>query len=375
MFSSDDLGNLIEDRTKSLVREVSALSPKYVRTHDHDIIASEIVARHIPRVPELLMKSSTTIRNTTNIPLPEEDYKFISQFGQPPTSMTCLHIAHRIRFRGDWQFFTSKPPLASGDPPIGFLKGNYAGCVFEILEKDRVYRRYGLHHDYAIQRIDQEIEAIGGYVSWINAVQDFLSWHREGLYIIHKTMNNTAKRSLLAQTIGVSPSRWVDGNITPLINRLISRISGVVSMQPKSLSRPPVVREFDFFMSYARGDYTIVKQLVDALIVKGARVWWDDIQIKIGNRLTVKLDEGFRKSKHGLIIVSPRFVERNWTQAELRAFENRLINGDENVLLPVLLEMSHLEFAQHFPLLADVVSTTFKGDIEALAKELMDTLR
>lgn len=132
----------------------------------------------------------------------------------------------------------------------------------------------------------------------------------------------------------------------------------------------PAEHRFDCFVSYASEDRPMVKLLVEALAAQRIDVWWDRGQITLGDRLTKKIDEGLSRSRYGLFIVSPSFVAKRWTETELRALLNRAISSGRKVILPVLVDMDHNKFANTYPLLADIVSTTFDGDMAALVDEI-----
>jgi hypothetical protein len=136
----------------------------------------------------------------------------------------------------------------------------------------------------------------------------------------------------------------------------------------------PAAPQFHFFVSYAGEDRPMVKELVKSLTSQDQTVWWDKGQIKLGDRLTAKIEEGLRLSRYGLVIVSPHFVAKRWPEAEIRAFAHRAINTGQKVILPVLYDLTHEQFAATYPLLADIVSTTFTGDYDTLVNEIVEAV-
>jgi hypothetical protein len=127
---------------------------------------------------------------------------------------------------------------------------------------------------------------------------------------------------------------------------------------------------YDCFISYAGEDRTLVEGIVSALKQVSINVWWDKGQIRLGDRLTQKIDDGLSQSRYGLIIVSQAFMGKRWPESELRALANRAIKSGHRVILPILVGMDHDAFAGKYPLLADIVSTTFSGDLKALVAEI-----
>lgn len=145
---------------------------------------------------------------------------------------------------------------------------------------------------------------------------------------------------------------------------------------------PPVQEEasapmstFDCFVSYAGEDRATVTSLVDALTARGVRVWWDKGQIKLGDSLMKKIEEGLSYSRYGLVMVSPYFIAKKWPESELRALHARAVSSNRKVLLPILIGMDHEQFSKTYPLLADIVTTTFASDVNALVAEIGDAMR
>ncbi|WPR70423.1 TIR domain-containing protein [Flavobacterium sp. NG2] len=112
-------------------------------------------------------------------------------------------------------------------------------------------------------------------------------------------------------------------------------------------------KEFDFFISHA-SEYKdeIVQDLADALKDNGFEVWYDKFELKIGDSLRKKIDNGLLKSRFGIVIISPSFVKKNWTEYELNGMVAREMNGHK-VILPIWHKISKDEVLKFSPSLAD----------------------
>lgn len=112
-------------------------------------------------------------------------------------------------------------------------------------------------------------------------------------------------------------------------------------------------KEFDFFISHASEDKDdIVRDLADSLKENGFEVWYDEFELKIGDSLRKKIDNGLSKSKFGIVIISPSFVKKNWTEYELNGMVAREMNGHK-VILPIWHKISKDEVLKFSPTLAD----------------------
>lgn len=102
------------------------------------------------------------------------------------------------------------------------------------------------------------------------------------------------------------------------INKLIRR----------SPSRQEVVhmdeKEYDFFISHASEDKAeIATPLYQALEARGAHVWYDDFEVHVGDSLRRSIDRGVAGSKYGILILSPNYIKKYWTEKEFNAFSPR----------------------------------------------------
>jgi TIR domain len=78
-------------------------------------------------------------------------------------------------------------------------------------------------------------------------------------------------------------------------------------------------------------------------------VRFDEYELVVGDSLRRKIEEGLRISRHGLVILSHAFFEKNWPQQELAA-----LTALQKKILPVWHELSVEQIKAYSPLLADV---------------------
>ena len=114
-----------------------------------------------------------------------------------------------------------------------------------------------------------------------------------------------------------------------------------------------VVKQYDFFISHASEDKDdIVRSLAGSLKENGFSVWYDEFELKIGDSLRKKIDAGLINSRYGIVIISPSFVKKNWTEYELNGMVAREMNGHK-VILPIWHKISKDEVLKFSPTLAD----------------------
>jgi len=78
----------------------------------------------------------------------------------------------------------------------------------------------------------------------------------------------------------------------------------------------------------------------------------DKVELKIGDSLRKKIDYGLSNANYGIVIISPSFVKKNWTEYELNGIVAREMNGHK-VILPIWHKISKDEVLKFSPTLAD----------------------
>ena len=99
-------------------------------------------------------------------------------------------------------------------------------------------------------------------------------------------------------------------------------------------SVPSGTGEYDVFISHASDDQDFAAPLASALSDAGLEVWYDEYELSLGDSLRQKIDTGLACSRFGIVIISPDFLLKNWTQYELDGLQARQMTGDR-VILPI----------------------------------------
>ena len=134
-------------------------------------------------------------------------------------------------------------------------------------------------------------------------------------------------------------------------------------------------KEFDVFISHASEDKdSVVRPLAVALKAKGLNVWYDEFELKIGDSLRRKIDQGLSKSRFGIVVISRSFIKKGWTNYELDGLMTKAISGQQ-VLLPIWHDITKQEVIDYSPSLADKVArNTSQETVEEIANEISDMI-
>jgi len=144
-------------------------------------------------------------------------------------------------------------------------------------------------------------------------------------------------------------------------------------------NRPPSTAQsneiHDVFISHASEDKDdFVRSLANSLISHGLNVWYDEMTLRIGDSLRQKIDKGLANSRVGLVVLSPAFISKGWTNYELDGIVTRAISG-EQILLPIWHNITKQEVVDFSPSLADKVArSTATHTIDEIAHEIAELL-
>lgn len=100
-------------------------------------------------------------------------------------------------------------------------------------------------------------------------------------------------------------------------------------------SPPASPKRWDVFVSYAHEDQPWVRVLAENLHQLGLEVFYDEWEVDYGDAVTRRLDEGLRRSRNGVLVISPTAVSRPWVLEEYAALLAGAVQRGQR-LIPVL---------------------------------------
>ncbi len=135
-------------------------------------------------------------------------------------------------------------------------------------------------------------------------------------------------------------------------------------------------RDFDVFISHATEDKdAIVRPLAHALRTAGLTVWYDEFELRIGDSLRRRIDEGIARSRFGIVVLSNSFFAKGWPQYELDGLVTMAVSGRQ-VMLPLWHNVSKDEVVAQSPSLADKVALrTADHSIDEIAAEVAGVVK
>ncbi len=126
---------------------------------------------------------------------------------------------------------------------------------------------------------------------------------------------------------------------------------------------------YDVFISYASEDKpSFVDPLVTELQNSGIRVWYDSLEMQWGKSLREQIDNGIKRSKFAILVLSKNFFAKQWPQRELDGIlAKETVTGATP--LPIWHEIQYEEVYNFSPTLAGLYSlSTDKLSIQDICK-------
>lgn len=77
---------------------------------------------------------------------------------------------------------------------------------------------------------------------------------------------------------------------------------------------------FDVFLSHSAKDKTVVREMAERLRGDGLKVWFDEWQIKPGDNIPHKIDDGMDRSRVLVFCMSTAAFAADWPQLESHTF-------------------------------------------------------
>ncbi len=94
----------------------------------------------------------------------------------------------------------------------------------------------------------------------------------------------------------------------------------------------------DVFLSHSAKDKAVVRELAERLRADGLRAWFDEWEIKPGDSIPAKIEEGLEHSRVLVLCMSAHAFASEWARLESGTFRFRDPLNKERRFIPVRLD-------------------------------------
>lgn len=262
--------------------------------------------------------------------------------------------------------------LAKKDPETidtgnfdAFYKDRYTSDSHDLLRQEIAA--------YILRRYDHDFESPFTVVEVVTAIQSGSSRIVRELHFLHKHemisfawaphiwSQKSNEEEWLIEVFAVSKENYDN------LQRL--RQEGDYSPYRPSSSERNV--EWDFFICHASEDKdSVVLPLSKELQRHDAKVWLDQASLTLGDSLSRKIDDGLKRSRFGIVVLSPSFFGKHWPERELSGLVQKEIGGAK-VILPIWHNVGHEDIVEYSPTLADRLAVSTRTGIKNVADEIL----
>ena len=123
------------------------------------------------------------------------------------------------------------------------------------------------------------------------------------------------------------------------------------------------------FISYASEDGPDFAEPLAKELGSDYDVWFAPYELKVGDSLLAKINDGLRSCDYGVVILSHHFFAKKWPAAELSGLF-ALEEPSKKVILPVWRGLSEEDVKRYSPILADRKAADGSSGVEAVAAAL-----
>lgn len=135
----------------------------------------------------------------------------------------------------------------------------------------------------------------------------------------------------------------------------------------------PKKEGYDAFICHASEDKDVVRTIVYYLEKENCKVWFDEIELTVGDSLRQEIDRGLAIANYGIVVLSKAFFAKKWTQYVLDGLVSRQMEG-RKVILPVWHGITKSDVLEYSPSLADKVAVMSDENPRTIAYRLIEAM-
>ena len=133
--------------------------------------------------------------------------------------------------------------------------------------------------------------------------------------------------------------------------------------------------QYDVFICHASEDKkSFVGPLAAVLEKERVKVWYDDFSIKMGDSIRREIDKGLSESRFGVVVLSPGFFAKKWTNYELDGLLEKENVDEGKVILPIWHNVTYKDVASYSLPLANRHAAKSKDGLPRIVEEILEVL-
>lgn len=367
LFSKGDLNATLRGHFSKVQDRVDAIPEADLFREDEAVLVERVQTDFVV-VPLTIDETHQSMtREETRVNVTGDSSRYFS-------SRSGLHYVDGIRvrvsvpFKGDSLLWALKPSHWSSVFPYGDVKspkGERDGVLEIVIEYPA-----DKGPDEAKRRFDENMNSVRFYVDSQRGEVEAENARLPGLV---RSAIASRKSKLQKHRDGLEKAFGIPIGVTDTAPQAKTK-------KPERAEKSPQVgtadrHQWDVFLSHASEDKEdFARPLATALKAEGVEVWFDEFTLRVGDSLRRSIDKGLANARFGIVLISPKFLEKEWPQKELDALFGRESHGIK-VILPVWHNVD-AEYVKRFsPLLADRLASSSSKGLDQVVVDLMAAIK
>lgn len=367
LFYQGDLGATLRSYFEKIQDRVDAIPEGDLFQEDESALV-ELVQSDFVVVPLTLDEANLSItREETKVDVSGDRSRYFSM-GNGPHFISGIRVRISVPFHGDPILWKLKPNQWTSVLPYGDIMprtGERDGTLVVMIEyaadmgPEEAKRRFddNMKHvrfyiENQLKQVESENARLPGLIrSALASRKAKLQKHRDGL-----------ERAFGIPIKAAVPATQIEAKAAAPATKTTS----------KGTSRQ---HKWDVFLSHASEDKDdFARPLATALKEKGLQVWFDEFTLRVGDSLRRSIDKGLAGARFGIVLISPKFLEKEWPQKELDALIGRESHGMK-VILPVWHNVNEQYVRKFSPMLADRFASSSSSGLSRVVDDLLAVIK
>lgn len=134
--------------------------------------------------------------------------------------------------------------------------------------------------------------------------------------------------------------------------------------------RSKIEKPLAFICHDSRDKVGIAKPIATGLLKLMCPVWFDDFSLKVGSNLRESIESGIKESQKCILVLSKNFLSNpGWTKTEFDSIFTKELIEEQDVILPIWVDVSKEDVYEYSPSLANKVAVRWDdGEGEVIRK-------
>jgi hypothetical protein len=165
-------------------------------------------------------------------------------------------------------------------------------------------------------------------------------------------------------------AKWLSLAATRLDNLTLN----IVGTPAKASQTAPASTDRDVFLCHASEDKAeIARPLAEALTENGLKVWFDEYELHLGDRLRQRIVDGLKRSRFGIVVMSHSFFAKRWPQLELDGLFALEVGGKR--ILPVWHDLTAEDVRRYSPILSERLAVSSDRGLDEVVQAILVAVR